>query len=264
MSDGSDAATRVRRAPPPFLPLTVHRVVWRSSRLVRVTLVGAGVESLVAPDPAASVRLLVPIDGELVLPHWDRNVFLLPDGSRAPIRTMTPRRVDPATGELDLEIVVHGAGPASTWAASAAEGSVAAVSGPARGFPVPPEGGFVVAGDESAIAAISLLLEAIPAGRPIDTHVEVSRPDARVVLPDHPTATVTWHDRPMGAAPGSTLTDAVMAATIADDTWVWAAGEAAAMQRIRRHLFDDRAIPRARTWIRGYWKHGRAGDDAAD
>jgi NADPH-dependent ferric siderophore reductase len=45
---------------------------------------------------------------------------------------------------------------------------------------------------------------------------------------------------------------------------VWAAGEAAAMQRIRRHLFDEREIPRPRTWIRGYWKHGRAGDEVAD
>jgi NADPH-dependent ferric siderophore reductase len=42
---------------------------------------------------------------------------------------------------------------------------------------------------------------------------------------------------------------------------VWAAGEAAAMQRLRKHLFEERDIPRARTTIRGYWKHGRAGGD---
>ena len=41
---------------------------------------------------------------------------------------------------------------------------------------------------------------------------------------------------------------------------VWAAGEAAAMQRIRRFLFDERALPRSRTVIRGYWKHGRDRD----
>jgi NADPH-dependent ferric siderophore reductase len=45
---------------------------------------------------------------------------------------------------------------------------------------------------------------------------------------------------------------------------VWAAGEAAAMQRIRRHLFDEREVPRAQATVRGYWKHGRRGDASAD
>jgi NADPH-dependent ferric siderophore reductase len=40
---------------------------------------------------------------------------------------------------------------------------------------------------------------------------------------------------------------------------VWAAGEAAAVQRIRRHLFQDRQLPRAQATVRGYWKHGRSG-----
>jgi len=264
MSDPDrDGRPRVRRAPPPFVPLTVRRAERRSPRLVHVTLAGEGVEAFVSPDPAASVRLLLPVDGELVLPRWDRNVFLLPDGRRAPIRTMTPRRVNPAVGELDLEIVDHGDGPASRWAAGAAPGDRAAISGPARGYPIPADaGGFVVAGDETAIAAISLLLEALPADTAVEVHVEVANADARVPLPEHPSAAVTWHELPARAAPGSTLVDAVGAATIDDVTCVWAAGEAAAMQRIRRHLFDDRALPRTRTWIRGYWKHGRAGDDA--
>jgi NADPH-dependent ferric siderophore reductase len=33
------------------------------------------------------------------------------------------------------------------------------------------------------------------------------------------------------------------------------------MQRIRRHLFDERGVPRPDTTVRGYWKHGRAGAD---
>jgi NADPH-dependent ferric siderophore reductase len=72
---------------------------------------------------------------------------------------------------------------------------------------------------------------------------------------------VHWHERPAGAPPGDTLVAAVETAVIDADTRVWAAGEAAAMQRIRRHLFEARAIPRPRTTIRGYWKSGRAGAD---
>jgi len=40
---------------------------------------------------------------------------------------------------------------------------------------------------------------------------------------------------------------------------VWVAGEAAAVQRIRRALFEERGVPRSRATVRGYWKHGRAG-----
>jgi NADPH-dependent ferric siderophore reductase len=45
---------------------------------------------------------------------------------------------------------------------------------------------------------------------------------------------------------------------------VWAAGEAAAMQRIRRHLFEERELPRRHAVVRGYWKAGRAGDGGED
>jgi NADPH-dependent ferric siderophore reductase len=41
------------------------------------------------------------------------------------------------------------------------------------------------------------------------------------------------------------------------------AGEATAVQRIRRHLFEDGRLPRVRASVRGYWKHGRSGDAAA-
>ena len=39
------------------------------------------------------------------------------------------------------------------------------------------------------------------------------------------------------------------------------AGEAAAVQRIRRHLFEDRGLTRAQATVRGYWKRGRAATD---
>ena len=35
------------------------------------------------------------------------------------------------------------------------------------------------------------------------------------------------------------------------------AGEAAAVQRIRHHLFDERGLSRSHAVVRGYWKHGR-------
>ena len=89
----------------------------------------------------------------------------------------------------------------------------------------------------------------------------MTHPDARVDLPPHPGAEVRWLDHVAGTPPGDALVAAVRDADISPDTHVWAAGEAASMQRIRKHLADDRDHPRAQCTVRGYWKHGRAGDD---
>lgn len=233
--------------------------------MVRVTFAGSELEDLVVSQPAASVRLLLPSAGsqELVMPTWNGNEFLLPDGSRPAIRTFTPLRrgVLPDVAELDLEIVVHGGGVASTWAGAVEPGAPAAFSGPGRGYEIDPEApGFCLAGDETAIPAIGQLLEALPHDRPVQIHIEVVHPDARLALPEHPRATIRWHVLPSGEAPGTALLAAVRSAEIGPSDRVWAAGEAAGVQRIRRHLFEDGGLPRRQAAIRGYWKHGRAGD----
>ena len=254
---------RVRREPPPFRRLTVRRVERLSPRMMRVTFTGAELAGLVIGQPAASVRLLLPPPGsdELVMPRWRGNDYRLPDGQRATIRTFTPRRLDPAGQELDLDIVLHGEGVVPAWAEAAEAGDPAAVSGPARGYTVDAEASeFVLAGDETAIPAIGQLLEQLPADTPVRAFIEVSSPDARLVLPRHAHATVEWLDRPDDGAPGDRLVAAIRDVELAPGARIWAAGEAAAMQRIRRHLFEDRSLPRTAAFVRGYWKHGRAGD----
>ena len=255
---------RGRREPPPFRRVEVRSVEALSSRMARITLGGKELEGLIVTEPAASMRLLLPsLDtNELVIPTWNGNEFLLPGGRRPSIRTLTPRRVDEARLELDVEIVLHGRGVASRWAEAAEPGAVAAVSGPGRGYTVDHEAtAFLLAGDETAIPAISQLLEALPTETPNQVHIEVARPDARLALPRHPRAVIEWHDLPPGAAPGDALVTAVRNADLSPGARVWAAGEAAAMQRIRRHLFEERSWSRGDTTVRGYWKHGRAAHD---
>jgi len=263
MSD-TPASARIRREPPAFRRVAVAGVTPVTPRLIRVTVGGPELDGLVIDQPAASVRLLLPAPGtkELVMPTWHGNEFLLPDGTRPPIRTLTPLRLDTTTQELDLEIVVHAGGAASAWAQAAQPGDKAAISGPGRGYPIDADAtGFLLGGDESAIPAISQLLEALPADKPVRVIVEVAAPTARLELPEHPAATVDWYDLPAGAPPGDTLVAAITETHLTAGTRIWAAGEAAAMQRIRRHLLDERQLPRSETWIRGYWKSGRAGDE---
>jgi NADPH-dependent ferric siderophore reductase len=265
-SSESDPArrTHTRREPPRFRRVRVRRVEHSSPRLVRVTLTGPELEGMTVEEPAASVRLLLPASETegLVMPRWNGNEFLLPDGRRPTIRTFTPRRLDREALELDVEAVIHGDGVASKWAATVEPGGPAAISGPGRGYVIDrATPAFLLAGDETAIPAISQLLEVLPTETPIQVHIEVARPDARLALSGHPRATIDWHDLPSGAAPGDALVAAVRDADLSPGARVWVAGEAAAMQRIRRHLFEERSWSRGQTTVRGYWKHGRAGDD---
>jgi NADPH-dependent ferric siderophore reductase len=253
---------RTRREPPRFRRVSVREVELTTPYLARVTLAGSELIGFTVDQPAASVRLLLPTPdtAELVMPTWDGNVFLLPDGERATIRTFTPPLTASAAEDLSLDVVIHEGGAASSWVQQAGVGDQAAISGPGRGYAIEPGAeGFLLAGDETAMPAIRQLLGAVPDDRPVHVLIEVGSPEARLSLPDHPLATIEWLDRRPGTAPGAALVEAVAAAAIGPDRRVWAAGEAGAMQRIRRHLFEERGIPRAAATVRGYWKLRQTG-----
>ena len=72
---------------------------------------------------------------------------------------------------------------------------------------------------------------------------------------------MSWHLSAPGAAPGAALVAAIEAVDLTPGAKVWAAGEAASVQQIRKHLFDARGLARNDAHVRGYWKHGRAGGD---
>ena len=250
----TDSPTRLRREPPPLRSLTVVRTEARSPRMMRVVLGGPELAGLEIPDPASSVRLLVAWPGEpFELPNWNGNEFLLADGRRPALRTFTP--VSLTDDELTLDVVRHPGGAISDWAETVTPGAPCAVSGPGRGEAIDPEAErYVLLGDETAIPAIEQLLRVIADGTDVDVHIEIVADDARVDLPTHPRAAVIWHVAGAGDPPGTTLRRAIEQTEIDDGTRVWAAGEAAAVQAIRKHLFDERGTPRSHTTIRGYWK----------
>lgn len=256
-----------RRPPPSFLLAEVSGREQLTPRLVRVTLQGPELTRLEVAEPASSVRVLLPDPSRphaLEIPAWDGNRFVLPGGRRPILRTLTPRHHDSAAGVLQVDVVVHGDGAASGWAASSSVGSPAAVSGPARGYTIDPEATLLVlGGDETAIAAISQIIEAARGDVEIAVHLEAATPGARFTLPFHPGGRVHWYvgDR---SAPGRVAADEMARVDLAPGARLWAAGEAAAMQSLRQRLFRDRGVPRAHATIRGYWKHGRSSLEDAE
>jgi NADPH-dependent ferric siderophore reductase len=225
---------------------------------VRITLAGPELDGFAVDQPAASLRLLLPSPGAegLVVPAWNGNEFLLADGRRPIIRTFTPVRMSAAALEVDVDVVLHGEGAASQWAGGAVAGDAAAVSGPGRGYAVDASApAFLLAGDETAIPAIRQLLGVLPAATPVEVLIEVAAPGGRLA-----SVPARWLDLPPGADPGDALVDAVRRADLVEGTSIWVAGEAAAVQRIRRHLFEERGLARKQATVRGYWKRGRAGE----
>ena len=228
--------------------------------MLRIVFAGDELAGFVIPSPASSVRLLLPPPGAdtIVMPTWSGNQFELPDGTRAPIRTFTPRYFDEGANALTLDFVLHDDGAASDWARGAAVGDEVAISGPGRTEELDAAArSHLLVGDESAIPAIGQVLAAIPSDRSVEVHVETADPVARLDLPRHPRATVRWHDAEPGAAPGAAMVGALVAVDPLPDA-VWVAGEAAAVQRARTHLFDQRGRSRANVTARGYWKLGRS------
>jgi NADPH-dependent ferric siderophore reductase len=264
MCPSDSVLTRLRREPPRFRAVEVLRTTPLTKRMTRVTLHGSELDGFAVDEPAASIRLLLPSRGaELEIPTWNGNEFLLADGNRPVIRTFTPRAFDPARAELDLDIVLHGRGAASEWAGRVGAGARVAVSGPGRGYTIDPHTPeFVLAGDESALPAMGQLLEWLPATAAVHVIAELIDVGARLELPAHPLVTIEWCQSGTSASAGEALLTAVRATELAPRGRIWAAGEAAAMQRLRKYLFEERGLPRAQTTIRGYWKYGRAGGDA--
>ena len=263
--DAADLQARLARLqraePPPFRRCQVVEVEDRTPRLRRLVLAGDALDGLVIDEPAASVRLLVPGADGLAWPTWTGNQFELADGRRAPIRTFTPSVWDPGARRLTIDVVIAHPGVASDWAAGVDVGGATAevaVSGPGRGDPIDPSAdGYLLAGDEAALPAIEQLLAHLPSDMAATVHIEIGDASAEVPLAVGEQVRVHWHVTDPDDPPGTAFANAVEACAELPDG-VWVAGEAAAVQRVRKQLFDVRGRDRGSVTVRGYWKHGRA------
>ncbi len=250
----------IRREPPHFRRVAVRRIEDLTPRMRRFVLGSPELDRMVIDEPAASVRLLIPpaVGAALEMPTWTGNQFELADGSRAPIRTFTPRHLDVAAQDLTIDVVMHGGGAASDWALNTSVGDDVAVSGPGRGYEIATDAStYLLAGDETAIPAIAQLLEVLPQTTRVRVMIEIERSEARLALPTHPNCETEWLENDPGAPPCTALVVAVIAVEDMPEA-VWVAGEAAAVQKIRKHLFDERGMSRSEATVRGYWKHGRS------
>src|ERR1700751_1476381 len=108
----------------------------------------------------------------------------LPPAKQPVVRTLTVRRADPAAREIAIDVVVHGEhGAAGLWAATAEPGQPVYLMGPSGAYsPDPAADWHLLAGDESALAAIAAALESLPPDAVAQVFVEVAGPDDEIEL----------------------------------------------------------------------------------
>jgi NADPH-dependent ferric siderophore reductase len=240
--------------------LTVVSVTDATPTVRRVVLSGTAA-AVAAAGP--TVNLLVPRPGDLA-PRWPQVArdgrVVWPIGAHGvALRSYTARRQDPVRGEVEIDFVLHGDGPAAAWASAAAPGALLGVAG-SGDLGIRPAASLLLAGDETALPAISRILAEAAAATTGLAVVEVAGPEEEQPLPAPAGVGVRWLHRG-GTPPGEStlLADAVAALEPpSDDVFAWVAAESAAVRAIRADLRSRWGLGRAQHHAIGYWRRGRA------
>ncbi|MDO7927617.1 siderophore-interacting protein [Pseudomonas sp. KFB-139] len=231
--------------------LEVLRVTDLTPLMRRVTLYGPQLAGFISLGTDDHVKLLFAQTPEEQAALESFTPGGSSDGPRPAMRDYTPRRYDETAGELDIDFVLHGDGPAATWAAQAEPGQFLHIAGP-RGSMVVPDifDSYLLIGDETAIPAIARRLESLPANRIARVVVEIANKDEQQVFTSQAQIDVTWVIRGE-----QNLVEVARSLEVpAGKLYAWVATEAALSRKIRRVLLDDLGLDDGFVKAAGYWR----------
>ncbi|MEM9454526.1 MAG: siderophore-interacting protein [Myxococcota bacterium] len=236
-----------------YRELTVVSMRAWTPNMVEVVVGGDELSGFPTDAESGYVKLLLPREGA------DDTPF---DLRRAVKRSYTVRAFDPAKNELTLLFAKHDpCGPATRWMKGAQVGDLVRITGPGyvKGLE-PTADWFLLAGDLTALPAIAVLLERLPADA--NGHVLLEVPgDADAVALRRPAGMeIHWlASRDNGRSP---LPDAVQALDWpAGRVGVWVACEYTAMKSLREYLVSVRGVTRQQMYISSYWKRGNSDEE---
>ncbi|UVH53924.1 siderophore-interacting protein [Pseudomonas sp. CBS] len=231
--------------------LEVLRVVDITPRMRRITLGGPELAGFISLGSDDHIKLLFPQNAaeQAALDSPDFN--LRGDGPQPAMRDYTPRRYDLAIGELDIDFVLHGDGPASTWAEQAKVGQHLHIGGP-RGSMIVPDifDSYLLIGDETAIPAIARRLDELPAGRKVLAVIEIANAAEQQPLHSAAEVEVIWVVRGQ-----DDLLETVQNLTLPGGSlYSFVATESKLSRQLRRVLLDTHNVNEAFLKAVGYWQ----------
>jgi NADPH-dependent ferric siderophore reductase len=224
------------------LEVTAVESISPSMRRIRCTAPGLGRLSY---QPGQDLMLAVPGPG---------------DGSFR--RRYTIRSLDRATASVDIDVVLHGDGPAAAWAASCQPGQRIEAIGPRGKVTVQPEADWhLFAGDDSAMPASLAMAESLPTPEDALVVLEVDgvADQQQVSATDGRPIGVHWVHR-AGADPASSakLVAALDGLDLpAGQGHAYLAGELRVVADMRRTLLE-RGLTTAQISAKPYWRAGVA------
>ncbi|AGZ43810.1 siderophore-interacting protein [Actinoplanes friuliensis] len=239
----------------------VTRVEQLTPHMVRIVVGGAGLTGMSAGEYTdLYVKIYFPQPGVTYPEPFDLATIreTMPREQQPVVRTYTVRRWLPEIPELWIDFVVHGdTGIAGPWAAGAKPGDAVHFMGPGGGYTPDPDADWhLLAGDESALPAISAALESMPAGAQVKAFIEIEDPAEEQKLETAADADITWLHR--GDRPhGDLLVPAVRALTFPPgQVHAFVHGEATFVKDLRGLLRVEHGLPMSQLSISGYWRRG--------
>lgn len=235
--------TRQRQEPKRRL-LSVKGITNVTPNMLRILFEGADLADFSSPGADDHVKLFIPTqNGE--------------DDKR----DYTPRFYDKASGTLAIDFALHEAGPATRWALNAKTGDVLTVAGPRGSLLIEPNfDWWLLAGDETAIPAISRRIEELPAGVKVTSIITVTAAQEEQVLKTSAQHQAIWVYRPAAQANDpAPMLEALKSFTLPEgDGFIWLAAEANVARAARDYLINIAGHPSAWMKAAGYWVKGEA------
>ena len=231
--------------------LDVLRVVDITPRMRRITLGGPELAGFVSLGSDDHIKLMFAQNAAEQAALQSPTFSIKGDGPQPAMRDYTPRRFDLSLGELDIDFVLHGDGPASTWAEQAQVGQHLYIGGP-RGSMIVPDifDSYLLIGDETALPAIARRLEELPAGRKVLAVIEIADAAEQQALQSAAEVDVIWVLR--GQAD---LLDTVRTLTLPSGAlYTFVAMETKLSRQVRRVLLDTHKVDEAFLKAVGYWR----------
>jgi NADPH-dependent ferric siderophore reductase len=174
------------------------------------------------------------------------HVFLGEPGDHRNRRNYTIRAI--RGDEVDIDVVLHESGLMVEWTREARPGRTLVWGDVTGSYAPPPDTTWqLLAGDITALPAIGRIVEELPAGARATVVAEVADEADRQTWDTAGDVRVVWLREGL-------LGGAVRTFPEPDGNgYRWMAGETRVVRGVRRHLRHERAIPKERYSLTGYW-----------
>ena len=199
---------------------------------------------------------------------WYLQYLATPKARRPWVRAYTVRNARTDVGEVDIDFVIHGdhdsMGPGAKFALEAKPGDRLGFLDQGSAFtPDHPHGWTLLVGDETALPAIAGICRSLPKTATGVAIIEIPSAADQQEFEAQVGIDIRWIARDESSQsdekPGELALKALAEATLPNsEVHAHTIGEQALATGARRHLVQERGVPKRNVDFVGYWRYGRA------